>query len=222
LHPDVPREWDQLDPSTRALFTLPTLLPEPPSGFSDEEKVELCWTPDDWAASGPDDPLNPFPFLVHDDGSAVEMSIIIAIRESNRQHWNLWRDARLVPASFAQANIVCLSHWINSMYGQYPCLSRCVGHYKLRYIATKDYPMWYRTYKKHHNAASHAAAVAAAAVIPTAVVPTAAAPAGASISSAALPHPRVATRRKRAAFDTPVPSRKKAKVCAIVFVAGMS
>lgn len=75
------------------------------------------------------------------------------IREYARSLWRGFDTRGLAPKMWSKALRSVEDECIRDMENQWPVLWYCENHWKANYIATKNYPLWYKT---HHKDSSEA------------------------------------------------------------------
>ncbi|KAF8494475.1 hypothetical protein JB92DRAFT_3231670 [Gautieria morchelliformis] len=140
--------------------TLPTLLAK------DYPEV-LFWKKDQWdahvnqrpslhvedidadsASKDPGAACKALAFIMDRDGVVITRGKASAIRATCRHLWVELRKNNMAPPTWGQASHSASTFFRNAMYQSHPELRLCDDHWKLDYLARKDYPSWIRPSRK--------------------------------------------------------------------------
>jgi hypothetical protein len=146
---------------------IPDIKPVLPTLLAKDYPKVLFWKKDQWdihvnqrpglhvddldtdsARKDPGAACKALTFVTDRDGAVITRGKASAIRATCRHLWVELRKNSMAPPTWGQASHSASTFFRNAMYQAHPELRLCDDHWKLDYLARKDYPSWIRPSRK--------------------------------------------------------------------------
>ena len=85
-------------------------------------------------------------YIEHSDGTAINGRLAAKIRRYARSIWMDFYPRDMAPDKWGDVRRKPLDEFTREMEKKFPVLRYCEDHWKVNYVATKNYPQWYKSY----------------------------------------------------------------------------